>query len=945
MGAGKKVEVNIDWRGEGGAWINWAEEVEEMDPIGWYEYKEVEKKPAKAAVERQPAKAALKKREVKIKKETTHPYQMRLGSYLALREGEEGMRRLRKKGIKTEQELEERYMEGILGKLGVCKNSVFEQTFDITELGEEAVKKLIRDWRSGEMIESHFFPATGKTEYYVVLLAMSPVQEVQKKGAQKEESQEDTDTGPRTEVSAPGLLFKSAIDPYLLESKKLDKGAKKREKKHARAMQKAERNSKGERARKQRQQERREKQLARKLKNQANNLKKKEKIQSTGQETRVRASADSKHEESKKAKSRKSPVNSKVRKVLLRAPLKAGEKTKSNCEGKPEQQKDQLKLGWKAGMREVATEKAPARQRKGKKLSSKLVLNLLKKAMRLMSKEVTTEVLKHQHQPYCALSKKENGAACRYMVGLMPDCSAGKEIQKGGEEYGVQNSEYRNPSSTIQAQNEEKYRTQNKEEKIEDTAEHITDIGPDYSADGPDLSNMADVGIFGYIVGLTPCSSDGKEVKEGGEECRTRNTEYTNTTSTQVQNEVGEYRTQNTDTMERKHSKMSVKRPAKNNYQQAESSSDEEKEEVSKKKAKKFVKRARSRSLSYLGAPLTESSNPEGLGQNGIPGIYLTESSDDEERPVEVKKRKAKRVVNQGMVMPNLTSNSSSEDDSKIFQRKESRAAPNLTDTELTDTSGGEEEKSQVKPLGTMKGGARQTYQEPITYADQLKLAILKAQERLVLDEPTPGLGNCCSCAFVQQCQRPPVKLFLRSRGLTINHFMQLKKNVAEFIRANSNHPKVRNLRLNFELSQFNMHHEGEGMRKRGWRQYWSDMQKDATKVQGRHWLDCWGDDIWLQAAAWYLNMDVHIVWAGDDTEGRIFSDIDGNWSPVAGDKPRLYLGYIVNEHYQSLLPLVEDQSRPANLAPRAITTALGDALETVKAKLTESNQVCFKKQ
>ena len=181
MGAGKKVEVNIDWRGEGGAWINWAEEVEEMDPIGWYEYKEVEKKPAKAAVKRQPAKAALKKREVKIKKETTHPYQMRLGSYLALREGEEGMRRLRKKGIKTEQELEERYMEGILGKLGVCKNPVYDQKFDIEKLGEEAVKKLIRDWRSGEKIESHYFPSTGKTEYYIVLLAMSPVQEVQKK--------------------------------------------------------------------------------------------------------------------------------------------------------------------------------------------------------------------------------------------------------------------------------------------------------------------------------------------------------------------------------------------------------------------------------------------------------------------------------------------------------------------------------------------------------------------------------------------------------------------------------------------------------------------------------------------------------------------------------------------------------------------------------------------
>ena len=925
MGAGKTEEaipVNMNPRGEEGGWINWAEEVEETDPIGWYEYQEVEKKPAKAAV---------KKREVNIKKETTHPYQMRLGSYLALREGEEGMRRLRKKGITTEQQLEERYMEGILGKLGVCKNPVYDQKFDIEKLGEEAVKKLIRDWRSGEKIESHFFPSTGKTEYYIVLLAMSPVQEVQKKRTEKEESQRDTETGPRTEVSAPGLLFKSAIDLNLLESKKLDKSAKKREKKHARAMQKAERNSKGERARKERRQARRERQLAQKLRNQANNLRKKEQFQSTGQETRVGAGAESKQEKPKKAKSRRSPVNSKVRKVLLRAPLKAGEKTKSNCEGKPERQKDQSKLGWKAGMREVATEKAPARQRKGKKLSSKLVLNLLKQAMRLMSKEVTTEVLKHQHQPYCALSKKENGTACRYMVGLMPDCSAGKEIQKGGEEYRVQNSEYRNPSSTIQ----EEYRTQNKEEKIEDTAEHITDIGPDYSADGPDPSNMAKVGIFGYIFGLTPYSSDGEKVQKGGEECRIQNTE----TPTQVQNEVGEYRTQNAnlERMEKKHSGKKIskncsKRPVKNNYQQAESSSDEEKEEVKKRKAKKFVKRAHSRSLNY----------PKGLGQNGIPGIYLTESSDNEEETVEVEKRKSKRSVKQDMGMPNLTSNSSSEDESKvkIFQRKASQAAPNLT-----DTSGGEEEKSQVKNLGTMKGGARQTYQEPITYADQLKLAILKAQERLVLDEPTPGLGNCCSCAFVQQCQRPPVKLFLRSRGLNINHFMQLKKNVADFIQANSNHPKIQNLRLNFELSQFNLHHEGEGVRKRGWRQYWSDMQKDATKVQGRHWLECWGDDIWLQAAAWYLNMDVHIIWAGDDTEGRIFSNIDGNWSPVAGDKPRLYLGYIVNEHYQSLLPLVEDQCRPANLAPQAITTALGDALETVKAKLTEGNQVSFKKQ
>ena len=224
-----------------------------------------------------------------------------------------------------------------------------------------------------------------------------------------------------------------------------------------------------------------------------------------------------------------------------------------------------------------------------------------------------------------------------------------------------------------------------------------------------------------------------------------------------------------------------------------ESSSSEEQEEVLNRKAKKFVKRSHSQPLHYLDSPLTERSNHKSWGQSGIPGIYLTESSDTEEETFKVKKKRTKKFVKQ---RPNLTSSSSSEDESKVIisQRKASLAAPNLTytdltDSDLTDGSGDEEEMSHY---GTMKGGARQTYQDPITYAEQLELAILKAQERLFLDEPTPGLGNCCSCAFVQQCQRPPVRQFLlQSRGLTIDHFMQLKKNVAEFIQANSDHPKV----------------------------------------------------------------------------------------------------------------------------------------------------------
>ena len=139
----------------------------------------------------------------------------------------------------------------------------------------------------------------------------------------------------------------------------------------------------------------------------------------------------------------------------------------------------------------------------------------------------------------------------------------------------------------------------------------IEDIGPDYSADLPDLSNMSEEGTCGNIVGLMPYSSDGKEVQrgeeyrnktstiqvqKGGEDYRIQNTDYRNTTSTtQVQKGGGEAETmtQSSDgltssseseaessdsgDMERGHSakkisKKYVKRPAKKNHLQAESS-------------------------------------------------------------------------------------------------------------------------------------------------------------------------------------------------------------------------------------------------------------------------------------------------------------------------------------------------------------------------------------
>ena len=119
-------------------------------------------------------KALRVKREVTIKKETTYPHLMPLGSYLAMRLGEEGMRKLLKEeGVRTDKQLEESYMRHIMREPGPCKNpGEGFQTFDVTKLGEEAVQRHIRGWESGPQIVT--VTEGGKAQVFVRMLAMSP---------------------------------------------------------------------------------------------------------------------------------------------------------------------------------------------------------------------------------------------------------------------------------------------------------------------------------------------------------------------------------------------------------------------------------------------------------------------------------------------------------------------------------------------------------------------------------------------------------------------------------------------------------------------------------------------------------------------------------------------------------------------------------------------------
>ena len=121
-------------------------------------------------------------------------------------------------------------------------------------------------------------------------------------------------------------------------------------------------------------------------------------------------------------------------------------------------------------------------------------------------------------------------------------------------------------------------------------------------------------------------------------------------------------------------------------------------------------------------------------------------------------------------------------------------------------------------------------------------------------------------------------------------------------------------------------------------------MQKNAEDESGERWWECWADDTWLQAAAWYLDMPIVLIWAGDAAEGRIMSTIDETWSPIADGevRPHLYLGYIVRAHYQSLLPRVEERIPQFVAQPALDKTLQGvlSAFETAKAK--QGTQVNF---
>ena len=130
--------------------------------------------------------------------------------------------------------------------------------------------------------------------------------------------------------------------------------------------------------------------------------------------------------------------------------------------------------------------------------------------------------------------------------------------------------------------------------------------------------------------------------------------------------------------------------------------------------------------------------------------------------------------------------------------------------------------------------------------AQEIMEAVEKLQLPLKLDQLTEGRGNCFPMSIIQQCHRPEIRQQLKpipKMLLTIKSaHSALRFNVKRFI-LKSEHPRIHAFRKQFE--------ELDGLvNGESWKSYWTRMARDFT------WVDYW----FVQATAWYLELDLWIV-------------------------------------------------------------------------------------
>ena len=148
--------------------------------------------------------------------------------------------------------------------------------------------------------------------------------------------------------------------------------------------------------------------------------------------------------------------------------------------------------------------------------------------------------------------------------------------------------------------------------------------------------------------------------------------------------------------------------------------------------------------------------------------------------------------------------------------------------------------------------------------AEEIMKTIHKLQLPFKLDQLTEGLGNCFPIAIIQQLRRPEILSQLRPATRRLlkskaGHHL-LRQSVQQFI-MKSKSPRITALKSQYE--------ETDGLVKGDtWNEYWEKMTTDKT------WVDYW----FVQATAWYLQLDIWIV-ATSNTEGSPYIEVNAKLS------------------------------------------------------------------
>ena len=180
---------------EDGASISWSDQVEEEIPV-WEDprWSKTEVKQVKKKVAR-----ALRVVTEVVKPEKTYSHLFPLGDYLAMVLGEKGMKNLKRDGGATSKEgLEEKYLEQMMRKPGVCKNPSHKNymAFDVEKLEEEPLQRRIFEMESRPQIVTD-----EQGQHYVVLLGLSPNNLFCKEYSPRVKEEKNRPRGVRQEVN------------------------------------------------------------------------------------------------------------------------------------------------------------------------------------------------------------------------------------------------------------------------------------------------------------------------------------------------------------------------------------------------------------------------------------------------------------------------------------------------------------------------------------------------------------------------------------------------------------------------------------------------------------------------------------------------------------------------------------------------------------------------